>query len=184
MLAPGSGPAAAPAPPERKITRRGTKGRAKRLARGMHINTHGFSRMIGQDTDLQQRAVRPLAPAGACLRPPPPPPPPAVLLPPPGARKLPLRRPPRCGSRAPQSASSPIRPTGEAAPPSPSIATRTGRMVLSPSPPASPPRSVASFSARSPPVNSKSSLSFITFPVILVILYWVAWYWPCRCVMS
>ncbi|CAG7921709.1 unnamed protein product [Penicillium olsonii] len=135
--------------------------------------------------EAPNQGVWPLAPA--VVRRPPPPPPPAASLPPTGERKLPLRRPPRSGSRAPRSAPSPTRPSdeaappsstlsppGEAVPPSPSIATRAGRMVLSSSPPVSPPRPVTSLSARSPSANSKSSLSFITFPGRLVILYWAA----------
>ncbi|CAG8946915.1 unnamed protein product [Penicillium salamii] len=57
----------------------------------------------------------------------------------------------------------------EAAPPSPSIATRAGR---SSSPPVSPPHSIVMFSPRSPSDKSKSFPSFVTFLVILVILCW------------
>ncbi|CAG8385257.1 unnamed protein product [Penicillium salamii] len=99
----------------------------------------------------------------------------------------PAVEPPRGGPRASCPAPTPSRPSGEAAPPlptltlrrpreaappSPSIATRAGRLDLHSSPPVSPPHSIVMFSPRSPSDNGKSSASFVTFLVILVILCW------------
>ncbi|CAG7922368.1 unnamed protein product [Penicillium olsonii] len=137
-------------PPRRKITRRGTKGRARRLTKAQRLAL-GPGGGSSSSLPLRPRDV-PASTRGEKA------PAPAV-------------EPPRCGSRASRPATSPIRPSGEAAPPSPTrysreaalsspgTATRADRTDMHSSPPVSLPSSNVALSPRSPSAKSKSLLS-------------------------
>ncbi|CAG7921711.1 unnamed protein product [Penicillium olsonii] len=174
LLAPSAAPAPASAPPKVRLiplfsmgntsasnwadilsqrkTRRGTKGRAKRLERERRSALGpGGGSSSSLSLPLRLRDV-PASTRGEKA------PAPAV-------------EPPRCGSRASRPDTSPIRPSGEAAPPSPTrysreaalsspgTATRADRTDMHSSPPVSLPSSNAALSPRYPSAKSKSLLS-------------------------
>ncbi|CAG7969498.1 unnamed protein product [Penicillium olsonii] len=121
-------------PPRRKITRRGTKGRARRLTKAQRLAL-GPGGGSSSSLPLRPRDV-PASTRGEKA------PAPAV-------------EPPRCGSRASRPATSPTRPSREAALSSPGTATRADRTDMHSSPPVSLPSSNAALSPRSPSAKSK-----------------------------